>query len=132
MKVLKYLFYKLKKVLFFFSFLVKLLNLIQYMGLDNYYDVILNDNMDDNIENKNKNMLITIIQVTYPFRKIFYGLVGIIIVNTFFDEINPDMVFTIITTIDIIDRSIVESLNELDEINTNTNSELVDNKEKDK
>jgi hypothetical protein len=111
MKKIKYLFFfiiKVKKLLFIFSF---------FFHLNENFDTMLNQK-DDNNNNNNNNMLITIIQLTYPFRKIFYGLIVLTFLNTYFsDIIDKDTALTIVIIIDTIDKSIVESLNETEELN---------------
>jgi|ERR1700735_485915 len=118
MKKFKYIFYfiiKVKKLLFFFNFNV---------NVNEIFEITL----DENNEEKRKNMLITIVQLTYPFRKIFYGLIVLTFLNTYFsDIIDKDTVLTIVTMIDAIDKSIVEGISEADELGLNKNDKPIDN-----
>lgn len=102
---------KLKQFFFFFKFL-------DFSNIFIYFDILdlttLNQE-DGNNNGEKKSMLITIIQVTYPLRQALYGVSAIIIINTFFGVVDSETVWTIFTVVDVIDRSIVQVLNEIDE-----------------
>lgn len=105
---------KLKQFFFFFKFLdfSNIFNIFIYFDI---LDLTTLNQEDGNNNDEKKSMLITIIQVTYPLRQALYGVSAIIIINTFFGVVDSETVWTIFTVVDVIDRSIVQVLNEIDE-----------------
>jgi hypothetical protein len=112
-KNILFLIIKIKQLLFIFS---------SFYNFNEIFDTMLNQTEDNNNNNNNNNnnRLITIIQLTYPLRKIFYGLIILTLLNVYFNDIvDKDTALTIVIIIDTIDKSIVESLNEAEIENSN-------------
>src|ERR1700679_2076592 len=110
----------MKKIKYIFFLIIKIRNLL-FIFSGFYY---LNENFekifDTMLNQNNNNRLITIIQLTYPLRTIFYGLIVLTFLNTYFNDIiDKETALTIIVIIDTIDKSIVESLNEVEIENLN-------------
>jgi hypothetical protein len=117
----------MKKFKNIFFFIIKVKNLLFFFNfnVNEIFEITLNDNNDEKIK-KNNNMLLTIVQLTYPLRKVFYGLIVLTFLNTYFsDIIDKDTVLTIVTMIDAIDKSIVEGISETDELSLNKKDNII-------
>ena len=112
---------KKKNLINYFFFFLKIFNLIKFFfNLFDYFIFNINEEKSNNTENFssyfNKKYLIKLIfNGTFPLRQICYLFISYKISEKMLDDPNLNTFLSIVTVIEIIDKSIVNIINEEEE-----------------